>query len=83
LKVTSEKELLSIQSAATAAGTSFSMATFVYRHVWYFAVIIGVATHLVEDEGRTQIAAGSLTVLAIGPAYGSVLKPFTGHLKLL
>ena len=43
----------------------------------------GLVTYIVEDAGRTQIAAGSQTVLAIGPAPESVLKTITGHLKLL
>lgn len=43
----------------------------------------GLVTYLVEDAGRTQIAAGSKTVLAIGPAPVSVLDGITAHLKLL
>ena len=43
----------------------------------------GLVTYLVEDAGRTQIAAGSKTVLAIGPAPVSVLDGITSHLKLL
>jgi PTH2 family peptidyl-tRNA hydrolase len=43
----------------------------------------GLITYIVEDAGRTQIAAGSKTVLAIGPAPESILKNITGHLKLL
>lgn len=34
------------------------------------------------DAGRTQIAAGSRTVLAIGPALCSDIDKLTGHLKL-
>jgi PTH2 family peptidyl-tRNA hydrolase len=37
----------------------------------------------IEDQGRTQIKAGSKTVLAIGPAPNDVLDKITGHLKLL
>jgi peptidyl-tRNA hydrolase len=33
------------------------------------ALDIGINTYLVEDAGHTQIEAGSLTVLAIGPAF--------------
>lgn len=36
-----------------------------------------------EDAGRTQIAAGSRTVLAIGPAPVKEVDHITGHLKLL
>ena len=42
----------------------------------------GVAAYLVEDAGRTQVAPGSRTVLAVGPAPVKVLDPFTKHLKL-
>ncbi|RKP33610.1 peptidyl-tRNA hydrolase, partial [Dimargaris cristalligena] len=43
----------------------------------------GLVTYIVADAGRTQIAAGSLTVLAIGPAPKHVLNDLVGHLKLL
>lgn len=43
----------------------------------------GLVTYLVEDAGRTQIAAGSKTVLAIGPAPVAELDKITSHLKLL
>ena len=43
----------------------------------------GLVTYLVEDAGRTQIAAGSKTVLAIGPAPVSMFNDITTHLKLL
>lgn len=43
----------------------------------------GINTYVVYDAGRTQIASGSLTVLAIGPAPESQLQDITGHLKLL
>lgn len=43
----------------------------------------GLITYLVEDAGRTQIAAGSRTVLAIGPAPNEAFDEITGHLKLL
>mmetsp|Transcript_28441 Transcript_28441/g.91678 ORF Transcript_28441/g.91678 Transcript_28441/m.91678 type:complete len:157 (-) Transcript_28441:341-811(-) len=42
----------------------------------------GVVHYLVEDAGRTQVAPGSRTVLAIGPAPVTVLDPITKHLKL-
>lgn len=38
---------------------------------------------LIHDAGRTQIAAGSATVLAIGPALAADIDEITGHLKLL
>ena len=43
----------------------------------------GLMTYLVVDAGRTQTAAGSKTVLAIGPALKSQIDAVTGHLKLL
>lgn len=46
------------------------------------AVLVGVNAHVVHDAGRTQIAAGSATVLGLGPAPKSVLDEITGELKL-
>jgi peptidyl-tRNA hydrolase, PTH2 family len=43
----------------------------------------GLNFYLVHDAGRTQIAAGSATVLAIGPALVQDVDKLTGHLKLL
>ncbi|CAG5123340.1 unnamed protein product [Candidula unifasciata] len=42
-----------------------------------------ITTCLISDAGRTQIAAGSKTVLALGPGPASVIDQITGHLKLL
>ena len=42
----------------------------------------GIVHYLVEDAGRTQVAPGSKTVLAVGPAPVKVLDPFTKHFKL-
>jgi PTH2 family peptidyl-tRNA hydrolase len=39
--------------------------------------------YVVEDAGRTQIEAGSKTVLAIGPALPADVDAITGQLKLL
>ena len=47
------------------------------------AMAAGLVTYLVEDAGRTQIAAGSRTVLAIGPAPTYAFQGITSHLKLL
>lgn len=44
---------------------------------------IGIPYFIVQDAGRTQVAAGSRTVLAIGPAPKSALDKVTGNLKLL
>jgi PTH2 family peptidyl-tRNA hydrolase len=43
----------------------------------------GLVHYLVQDAGRTQIPAGSLTVLAIGPARKDRIDQITGHLRLL
>eukprot|EP01057_Protomagalhaensia_wolfi_P002736 Protomagalhaensia_wolfi_Nauph_80__2735@NODE_2861_length_964_cov_15_057297_g2245_i0_p1_GENE_NODE_2861_length_964_cov_15_057297_g2245_i0NODE_2861_length_964_cov_15_057297_g2245_i0_p1_ORF_typecomplete_len207_score22_17PTH2/PF01981_16/4_5e45PhoR/PF11808_8/0_17PhoR/PF11808_8/5_4e02IncD/PF17628_2/0_13_NODE_2861_length_964_cov_15_057297_g2245_i0313933 len=42
-----------------------------------------VPAFIVHDAGRTQIASGSATVLAVGPASTSLVDSITGHLKLL
>lgn len=47
------------------------------------ALAAGLVTYFVADEGRTQIAAGSRTVLAIGPAPAYAFQGLTSHLKLL
>mmetsp|Transcript_44287 Transcript_44287/g.66768 ORF Transcript_44287/g.66768 Transcript_44287/m.66768 type:complete len:198 (+) Transcript_44287:176-769(+) len=43
----------------------------------------GIPCYLVEDAGRTQIAAGSRTVLGLGPAPVDVFEGVTDHLKLM
>jgi peptidyl-tRNA hydrolase len=43
----------------------------------------GLPCYIVHDAGRTQIAAGSQTVLAIGPGYKSDIDRITGGLPLL
>lgn len=42
-----------------------------------------IPMYLVEDAGRTQIAAGSRTVLGLGPAPAYVFDEVTSHLKLM
>mmetsp|Transcript_18737 Transcript_18737/g.26567 ORF Transcript_18737/g.26567 Transcript_18737/m.26567 type:complete len:191 (-) Transcript_18737:292-864(-) len=44
---------------------------------------LGIPCYLVEDAGRTQIAAGSRTVLGLGPAPVRVYEGLTSHLKLM
>lgn len=44
---------------------------------------LGVTAEVIADAGRTQIDAGSLTVLGVGPAPKSVVDRITGGLKLL
>lgn len=43
---------------------------------------LNVLTSVVRDAGQTQVAPGSRTVIAIGPAPQTVLNEITGHLKL-
>lgn len=43
----------------------------------------GLPIYLVQDAGRTQVAPGSRTVLAIGPAAKSQIDKITGQLRLL
>ncbi|ORY95912.1 peptidyl-tRNA hydrolase PTH2-domain-containing protein [Syncephalastrum racemosum] len=44
---------------------------------------LGLIAHSICDAGRTQIAAGSRTVLGIGPGPVELINQVTGHLKLL
>eukprot|EP00584_Thalassiosira_punctigera_P022897 CAMPEP_0172552250 /NCGR_PEP_ID=MMETSP1067-20121228/43711_1 /TAXON_ID=265564 ORGANISM="Thalassiosira punctigera, Strain Tpunct2005C2" /NCGR_SAMPLE_ID=MMETSP1067 /ASSEMBLY_ACC=CAM_ASM_000444 /LENGTH=198 /DNA_ID=CAMNT_0013340183 /DNA_START=57 /DNA_END=653 /DNA_ORIENTATION=+ len=43
----------------------------------------GIPIYFVEDAGRTQIAAGSRTVLGLGPAPVREFDGVTSHLKLM
>ena len=40
-------------------------------------------SYLVADAGHTQVEAGSLTVLGLGPVTTKQVNQLTGHLKLL
>lgn len=46
------------------------------------AMSLGVNSYIVHDAGRTQIAAGSATVLGLGPAPKLVIDEITSALKL-
>lgn len=37
---------------------------------------------IVQDAGRTQVASGTKTVLAIGPGPKHIIDQVAGHLKL-
>lgn len=52
-------------------------------HLHEKAKALGLVVYYVEDAGRTQIAAGSKTVLAIGPGPEAIINSVTGSLKLL
>lgn len=43
----------------------------------------GLRTTRVTDAGRTQIASGTTTCLAVGPDEAGRLDPVTGHLSLM
>ncbi|KXN71807.1 PTH2-domain-containing protein [Conidiobolus coronatus NRRL 28638] len=43
---------------------------------------LGLCAHSIKDAGRTQIPAGSRTVLGVGPGPVSMVNSVTGHLKL-
>ncbi len=47
------------------------------------AISLGLCAHIVHDQGRTQIASGSATVLGVGPGPKSIIDQVTGQLKLL
>ncbi|KAF8821811.1 putative peptidyl-tRna hydrolase [Cardiosporidium cionae] len=53
------------------------------QHYKYMAEKQGLPTNIVMDAGRTQIAAGSRTVLSVGPAPASLVDEVCGKLKLL
>lgn len=43
----------------------------------------GITNSLITDQGRTEIPAGSVTCLGLGPAPESVLDKITGELSML
>jgi len=47
------------------------------------AMSLGLCARVIHDAGRTQIAAGSATVLGVGPGPSSVVNQVTGELGLL
>ena len=51
--------------------------------VWLAAKEQGLVAMYIRDAGHTQIAAGTRTVLGIGPAPVPLVDKVTGHLKLM
>jgi PTH2 family peptidyl-tRNA hydrolase len=43
----------------------------------------GLSVALIQDAGRTVVAAGTVTCLGIGPAEAEAIDAITGQLKLL
>jgi PTH2 family peptidyl-tRNA hydrolase len=52
------------------------------NELWRAAQSAGLSSCVVRDAGRTEVEAGSQTVLAIGPAEISRIDAITGRLKL-
>lgn len=51
----------------------FNLAPYIYSYkASADASRLGLNTHIVRDAGRTQIAAGSKTVLCVGPGEGNM-----------
>lgn len=51
-------------------------------NIYKLAVANELACSLIADEGRTEIAPGSITAVGIGPALASRIDEITGHLRL-
>lgn len=69
--------------AHTSPHTSTPRLTAAQELLASKAASLDLPTYIVHDAGRTQIPAGSQTVLAIGPGPKSVVDQITGHLRLL
>ena len=73
LRVDSAGELIELVSRASTAPAAASASS---------ASAVGVVSTIISDAGRTQVAAGSVTVAAF-LGRKSEVDAVTGHLKLL
>ena len=53
------------------------------QHLLELAIQAGIPACLVEDGGRTVVAAGTITCLGLGPGEDEEIDRLTGDLKLL
>ena len=53
------------------------------REIFMAAKKSGIISVMIKDAGHTQIAAGSITAVSLGPEDEKKLDPITGKLKLL
>ncbi len=53
------------------------------KQLYAKSLAAGLVSHLVKDAGRTEIPAGTTTVLGIGPATRMTVDAITSDLKLL
>lgn len=67
------------QAKVTLKGTDDEQLLYLHEK----AKLAGLNCCKIRDAGRTQIPAGSLTVVAIGPALKKELNQITGEMKLL
>ncbi len=44
---------------------------------------LNISNSLISDAGHTEIQAGTITVLGVGPAPNNLIDKITGHLPLL
>lgn len=52
-------------------------------HLIQSAIMMGMDLEVIYDAGRTEVAEGTLTAIAIGPAPTNMIDKITGSLKLL